>query len=134
MTEWSPNVCPTGAGYKVIEVVKGTEDVYVHTTLIKKWDICAGDAILRAIGGTQTDLLGNDINYSHNLNPKNEHGLIATMHDHDKYRVALKDAAKLKWSVSISNLMNIRFFWLQSENLFVFTFMHGIVGGGNIFL
>jgi len=83
-----------GAGYKTIEVVKGTEDVYVHTTLIKKWDICAGDAILRAIGGTQTDLRGDAINYSHNLDPKNEHGLIATMHDHEKYREVLQSAAK----------------------------------------
>lgn len=78
-----------GAGYKVVEVIRGTEDVYVHTTLIKKWDICAGDAILRAIGGTQTDLRGDEINYSHELDPKNEHGLIATMHDHEKYRQAL---------------------------------------------
>ncbi|KAL5256632.1 hypothetical protein ACHWQZ_G011775 [Mnemiopsis leidyi] len=83
-----------GAGYKTIEVVKGTEDVYVHTTLIKKWDICAGDAILRAIGGTQTDLRGDEINYSHNLDPKNEHGLIATMHNHEDYRKVLQAAAK----------------------------------------
>ena len=87
-------IYPLGAGYKTIEVVKGTEDVYVHTTLIKKWDICAGDAILRAIGGTQTDLRGDEINYSHNLDPKNEHGLIATMHNHEDYRKVLQAAAK----------------------------------------
>jgi len=47
-----------GAGYKTIEVIKGTQDVYVHNTLIKKWDICAGEAILAALGGKQTDLRG----------------------------------------------------------------------------
>ena len=62
----------------------------MHTTIIKKWDICAGDAILRTVGGKQTDLRGNDINYSHNLDPKNEHGLIATMHDHETYREKLQ--------------------------------------------
>lgn len=79
-----------GAGYKAIEVVENKQDVYVHTTIIKKWDICAGDAILRTLGGKQTDLRGNDINYSHNLDPKNEHGLIATMHDHETYREKLQ--------------------------------------------
>ena len=79
-----------GAGYKAIEVVENKQDVYVHTTIIKKWDICAGDAILRTLGGKQTDLRGNDINYSHNLDPKSEHGLIATMHDHETYREKLQ--------------------------------------------
>ena len=79
-----------GAGYKTIEVIKGTQDVYVHNTLIKKWDICAGEAILDAMGGKQTDLRGEAINYSHELNPKNEHGLIATMHDHENYRQKLQ--------------------------------------------
>lgn len=79
-----------GAGYKTLEVIKGTQDVYVHTTLIKKWDICAGDAILRQIGGKQTDLRGSEINYSHELDPKNEHGLIATMFNHEEYRAKLQ--------------------------------------------
>lgn len=88
------NIYCLGAGYKTLEVIKGTQDIYVHNTLIKKWDICAGDAILRAIGGRQTDLRGDDINYSHNLDPKNEHGLIATMHDHDHYRKSLQSVSK----------------------------------------
>ena len=36
---------------------------YVHTTLIKKWDICPGDAILRAYGGKMTRLNGDEIKY-----------------------------------------------------------------------
>lgn len=34
-------------GYKFLEVAVDNATVYVHTTAIKKWDICAGTAILR---------------------------------------------------------------------------------------
>ncbi len=42
------------------------QDAYVHVTLIKKWDICAGDAILRALGGQLTDLSGKTVYFSLN--------------------------------------------------------------------
>ena len=41
----------------------GTAQAYVHTTLIKKWDICPGDAILRHYGGKMTRLNGDTITY-----------------------------------------------------------------------
>ena len=82
-----------GAGYKSWEVVKGQQDAYVHVTLIKKWDICAGDAILRSVGGKLTTLAGEDVDYGGRpAHEKNEGGVLATMHDHPAYLNALKDA------------------------------------------
>jgi len=75
-----------GAGYKAWEVVKGTQDAYVHTTLIKKWDICAGNAILNSLGGNLTTLKGKRIDYRGvEGNEKNEGGVLAAMHHHKEY-------------------------------------------------
>lgn len=54
-----------------------TADVYIHVTYIKKWDICAGNAILRSLGGQMTTLKGEDINYT-GLDG-NEEGLLASV-------------------------------------------------------
>lgn len=81
-----------GAGYKVLHVIKGNVDGYVHVTCIKKWDICAGDAILQALGGNMTTLNGKKVDYSANLTPKNELGLLATLSNHDKMRQKLTAA------------------------------------------
>jgi len=90
-----------GAGYKVEELFgypsdndeKRTPGAYVHTTLIKKWDICAGNALLNHHGGQMTKLNGDNINYNHDESPKNEGGLVATLHDHEKYLKAFKEYA-----------------------------------------
>ncbi|KAK3090550.1 hypothetical protein FSP39_012623 [Pinctada imbricata] len=82
------------ACYKTLEVVKGTNHAYIHVTKIKKWDICAGNAILNALGGKMTTLEGNYIDYSSPKEVKNEDGLLATLHDHFDYLEKLKTAAK----------------------------------------
>ena len=80
--------------------MKGTQDAYVHVTLIKKWDICAGDALLRALGGRLTTLKGEDVDYSGGgpagPQEKNEGGVLATMHDHAAYVELLKDALEVQ--------------------------------------
>lgn len=75
-----------GAGFKTWEVVKGNQDAYVHTTLIKKWDICAGNAILKALGGKLTTLKDDTIDYAgEEGSERNEGGVLATMHHHKDY-------------------------------------------------
>ncbi|XP_049637879.1 Golgi-resident adenosine 3',5'-bisphosphate 3'-phosphatase [Suncus etruscus] len=59
-----------GAGYKVLALLDVPDqsqekaDLYIHVTYIKKWDICAGNAILKALGGHMTTLNGEEINYT----------------------------------------------------------------------
>lgn len=57
-------------------------DVYIHVTYIKKWDICAGNAVLRALGGHMTTLTGEEISYTGS--DGNEGGLIASINMNHK--------------------------------------------------
>ena len=54
-------------------------------TLIKKWDICAGNALLNTLGGKMTTLDGSVIDYSDPVILENNKGLVATLHDHEKF-------------------------------------------------
>ncbi|XP_015270761.1 PREDICTED: inositol monophosphatase 3 [Gekko japonicus] len=72
-----------GSGYKVLslldvpEVNQEKADVYIHVTYIKKWDICAGNAVLKALGGKMTTLAGEEISYTGSEDV--EDGLIASI-------------------------------------------------------
>ena len=68
-----------GSGYKVLQVVTNKADLYLHTTAIKKWDICAGDAVLNAVGGRMTTLKGEMIDYGFGGNARNEDGILAAV-------------------------------------------------------
>jgi 3'(2'), 5'-bisphosphate nucleotidase len=63
-----------GAGYKVVMVVKKLADLFLYCqSSTNKWDICAGEALMKGLGGYFTDENGNDFTYDHNskdyLNP-----------------------------------------------------------------
>lgn len=72
-----------GAGYKVLALLDVPDkkqekaDVYIHVTYIKKWDICAGNAVLKALGGHMTTLTGEEISYTGS--DGNEGGLLASI-------------------------------------------------------
>ena len=80
------------AGYKTVQVIKGEADAYVHVTAIKKWDICAGNAIILSVEGTMTTLDGFYVNYAESNNVVNDKGLLATTHDHPKFLSSLQPA------------------------------------------
>lgn len=59
-----PSIIPAGgAGYKVIQLLERTADVYLHPKPTRKWDTCAGEAILLESGGDLQDYFGRDIDY-----------------------------------------------------------------------
>lgn len=78
-------------GFKTLEVVSGRQDVYFHSTLIKKWDICAGNAILKHFKGHMTTLEGKNIDYSDPFDYKNPYGLVASLNHHSFYLKKLQN-------------------------------------------
>ncbi|RWS26951.1 hypothetical protein B4U80_11461 [Leptotrombidium deliense] len=69
-----------GSGYKTIELITGHADAYVHVTAIKKWDICAANAIMNTVeSGKMTTLNGESITYLDDGNEEVSKGLLATM-------------------------------------------------------
>lgn len=73
------------SGYKVLQLLNSSVEAYVHTTLIKKWDICAGNALLNTVNGQMTTLTGHVIDYSDPSQPVNDAGLLATLHKHSSF-------------------------------------------------
>lgn len=81
-----------GAGYKVLEVIFGNATNYIHLTEIKKWDLCAGHAILSALKGKMTTLKNQPITYDRNPETfVNKGGVIASLKNHDYYAGKIYD-------------------------------------------
>eukprot|EP00483_Globobulimina_turgida_P004674 UN04683 len=81
-----------GAGFKSFLVLTGQVDAYIHVTAIKTWDLCAGHALLKSVGGDITDKDGKALRYRKG-HAKFKNGLIASL-DKDKiqqYAKVLKD-------------------------------------------
>ena len=54
-----------GCGYKMLLILEGKVDTYIFPSKRSfKWDTCAGEALIRASGGTLTDIHGKDIDYA----------------------------------------------------------------------
>lgn len=79
-----------GAGYKVLALHDNKADAYVHLTLIKKWDVCAGDALLRAKNGKMTTLDNNVIDYGDPKDNLVKKGLLASLFNHEELLSKLK--------------------------------------------
>eukprot|EP00116_Pleurobrachia_bachei_P019313 sb/3479575/ len=75
-----------GSGSKCVLVADGTADAYLFASPgTKKWDTCAGDAIIKALGGTMTDVHGGPIKYHADVEFPNKKGVLATIRNHEFY-------------------------------------------------
>ncbi|CAL8317196.1 unnamed protein product [Merluccius merluccius] len=75
-----------GAGNKIIQLIEGRASAYVFASKgCKKWDTCATEAILHAVGGKLTDMHGNGYRYDANVKHMNSAGVLATLHNHQYY-------------------------------------------------
>eukprot|EP00123_Amoebidium_parasiticum_P014604 comp22572_c0_seq1/m.34441 comp22572_c0_seq1/g.34441 ORF comp22572_c0_seq1/g.34441 comp22572_c0_seq1/m.34441 type:complete len:294 (-) comp22572_c0_seq1:188-1069(-) len=78
-----------GAGNKFIQLLEGTSHVYLFNCPgTKKWDTCAGEALLRCVGGQVTDERGTSYKYGADVPYPNKEGVIATI-DADIHRRCL---------------------------------------------
>ena len=74
-----------GSGYKLVQVAlqdgKSNHLIYAHNTKIKKWDVCAGDALLRSTNGMTVDWSGKEIDYSYHSPKIISNGIVASKFD-----------------------------------------------------
>uniref|UniRef100_A0A1A8RFW3 3'(2'),5'-bisphosphate nucleotidase 1 n=3 Tax=Nothobranchius TaxID=28779 RepID=A0A1A8RFW3_9TELE len=75
-----------GAGNKIVQLVEGRASAYVFASPgCKKWDTCAPEAILHAVGGKLTDMHGNAYRYDADVQHMNSAGVLAALRNHDYY-------------------------------------------------
>ena len=77
--------------------ISGTADAYVFATPgTKKWDTCAPEAILTALGGCMTDILNEQIDYSKTDKKylMNWTGLLCANRNHTKFAHQVPEEVK----------------------------------------
>ncbi|XP_022083197.1 3'(2'),5'-bisphosphate nucleotidase 1-like isoform X1 [Acanthaster planci] len=87
-----------GAGHKVILLLEGTASAYIFASRgCKKWDTCAPEAILHAVGGKLTDCHNKRYTYNKDVDHINTGGVIAAYSNHQFYvdRVPMSIREKL---------------------------------------
>ena len=71
-----------GSGHKVMLLIEGEAHAYVFPSPgCKKWDTCAPEAILKALGGKLTDIRGHSYLYNKSMSFPNEWGVLATYNE-----------------------------------------------------
>lgn len=67
-----------GAGNKILMVLRGQGDYYFNGKGISKWDLCAGEALLMAMGGGILNLDGSRIDYANDEVTKVQNGFLVS--------------------------------------------------------
>jgi 3'(2'), 5'-bisphosphate nucleotidase len=82
-----------GAGYKILLVLEGQAHVYVIPQKgTSRWDTCGPEALLRAVGGSCTDIHGDPYTYVAGGPTSNDKGVVASLADHQRFIDAIKSA------------------------------------------
>ena len=92
-------------GYKFLVVIKGFADCYfyeVEDNGTKRWDTCAGEALLRCFDGITTGKDGNQYDYTFEIDPRNLKGVVA-MRNHQKHEEIIKITKILPYDPKILN-------------------------------
>jgi 3'(2'), 5'-bisphosphate nucleotidase len=91
-------VCKVGgAGHKVLLLIEGKAHAYIFASAgCKKWDTCAPEAVLHAVGGKLTDMHGNLFQYHSTVKKVNTGGVLGTAkaEELDWYLSKIPDAVK----------------------------------------
>ncbi|XP_055437894.1 3'(2'),5'-bisphosphate nucleotidase 1 isoform X1 [Bubalus kerabau] len=84
-----------GAGNKIIQLIEGKASAYVFASPgCKKWDTCAPEVILHAVGGKLTDIHGNALQYNKEVKHMNSAGVLATLKNYDYYASRVPQSVK----------------------------------------
>ncbi|XP_022913032.1 3'(2'),5'-bisphosphate nucleotidase 1 isoform X2 [Onthophagus taurus] len=89
-----------GAGNKVLLLMEGRAHTYVFASKgCKKWDTCAPEAVLTAMGGKLTDIHGSSYNYEKTVEHPNSRGVLATAKgvDHESILKKIPESVKNKF-------------------------------------
>ncbi|XP_044145428.1 3'(2'),5'-bisphosphate nucleotidase 1 [Bufo gargarizans] len=84
-----------GAGNKIIQLIEGQASAYVFASPgCKKWDTCAPEAILHAVGGKLTDIHGNTFDYHKDVKHMNSAGVLAALRNYSYYASRVPESVK----------------------------------------
>lgn len=81
--------------YQVIQLIEGKASAYVFASPgCKKWDTCAPEVILHAVGGKLTDIHGNALQYDKEVKHMNSAGVLATLRNYEYYASRVPESVK----------------------------------------
>ncbi|MEJ1270522.1 bisphosphate 3'-nucleotidase 1 [Cricetulus griseus] len=84
-----------GAGNKIIQLIEGKASAYVFASPgCKKWDTCAPEVILHAVGGKLTDIHGNALQYNKEVKHMNSAGVLAALRNYEYYASRVPESVK----------------------------------------
>ncbi|GFX92943.1 putative inositol monophosphatase 3 [Trichonephila clavipes] len=72
-------IAANGAGYKSIQLTEGKADTYLHMHNIKKWKMCAGNALINALNGKMITTTRKIVDYGDPSDVTNSEGIIAAL-------------------------------------------------------